>query len=169
MTDRELSGDAWTIGSARAKNGDAHQVPLSQAAQGVLGGVKRIKGAAGYVFTTSGSTPVSGFAKAKMRLDKAMAEVAAKEAGEPVEIPPFVIHDLRRTAASGMARLGIAVHVVEKVLNHRGGTFGGIVSVYNRFSYDGEKRAALEAWARFVLELTGERAAGNVLRLEAGR
>ena len=153
MTEQELSGDVWTIGGARAKNGDAHQVPLSDPAKAVLGGVKRIKGAAGYVFTTSGSTPVSGFAKAKMRLDKAMAEVAAREAVEQFAPSPFVIHDLRRTAASGIARLGFPVHVVEKVLNHRGGTFGGIVSVYNRHDYANEKRAALEAWALLVLDI----------------
>jgi integrase len=158
MRDAEISGDVWTIPAARAKNSEAHAVPLSTAAQGVLAGVRRIKGA-GYVFTTNGSSAVSGFAKAKARLDKAM--------GEGVE--PFVIHDLRRTAASGMARLGIPPHVVEAVLNHRTGTVSGVARVYNRFTYEAEKRAALESWGRYVLELVGERQADNVVRLEGAR
>ena len=74
--------------------------------------------------------------------------------GGPVE--PFVIHDLRRTAASGMARLGIPPHVVEAVLNHRTGTVSGVARVYNRFTYEAEKRAALEAWGRYVLGMSAE-------------
>lgn len=131
----------------------------------------RIKGVAGYVFSTSGVAAVSGFAKAKARLDRVMAELAAEDAAkagdEPLQVPPFVIHDLRRTAASGMARLGVAVHVVEKTLNHRGGTISGVAAIYNRFDYAAEKRAALEAWGRYVLALTSGKPAENVVRLEA--
>ena len=70
------------------------------------------------------------------------------------EVPEWRLHDLRRTAASGMARLGQPVHVVEAVLNHRGGVISGIAAVYNRYSYAEEKREALEAWGSFIADLT---------------
>ena len=68
-----------------------------------------------------------------------------------------------------MAKLGFPVHVVEAVLNHASGTISGVAAIYNRHDYAAEKRAALEAWGRYVLELVGERkAGGNVVQLEAG-
>ena len=66
----------------------------------------------------------------------------------------FTLHDLRRTAATGMAKLGVAPHVVERILNHVSGTFGGVAGVYNRFAYVPEMRAALELWARHLDSLS---------------
>jgi hypothetical protein len=63
---------------------------------------------------------------------------------------------LRRTLASGLARFGQPVHVIEAVLNHRSGTISGVAAVYNRHAYLEEKRAALELWARHVLTLAGK-------------
>ena len=168
MTEREIVGDLWTIPAARSKNGDEHPVPLSGAARAVLEGVHRIKNRAGYLFTTNGETPVSGFTRATDRLRAKMAEIAATDAGEPVEIAPFTLHDLRRTAATGMAGLGFPPHVVEAVLNHRSGTRRGVAGVYNRFNYAEEKRQALEAWARQVLALVEGRP-GNVVALAGAR
>jgi hypothetical protein len=68
-------------------------------------------------------------------------------------VAPWVVHDLRRTAASGMARLGINLPVIEKVLNHAGGSFAGIVGVYQRHEFADEKRAALQQWADYVERL----------------
>jgi len=79
--------------------------------------------------------------------------LAAKrdEIGDRAEtIPHWILHDLRRTAATGMARLNIAPHVVDKVLNHVSGTIRGVAAVYNRFEYLEERRAALTAWGRYV-------------------
>ena len=80
---------------------------------------------------------------------------AAKNGGGPeqVVLPPWRLHDLRRTAASGMARLGVNLPVIERVLNHVSGSFGGIVGVYQRHEFQDEKRSALEAWGRFVTTL----------------
>lgn len=169
MTESEISGNVWTIPGARAKNGEPHAVPLSRLAMETLKGVQRIAGKPGYIFTTNGEAPVSGFTKGKARLDKAMARLAAADAGEPVEIDPFVIHDLRRTAASGMAELRIAPHVCEAVLNHRSGTVSGVARVYNRHDYAEEKREALEAWANRIAAIVGEQTADNVVTLEARR
>jgi integrase len=82
-------------------------------------------------------------------------------------IPHWTFHDLRRTFATGCARLGIGVHVVEAALNHRSGTIKGVAAIYNRYSYDEEKRAALAAWARHIEALvTG--APDNVVELRRG-
>ncbi|MEY8842869.1 tyrosine-type recombinase/integrase [Cribrihabitans sp. XS_ASV171] len=164
MTESELDGDTWRLPADRTKNGRAHDVPLSASARETLEGVERIKGPVGYIFTTTGQTPVSGYFKARNGIAARMVEIASDEAGEPVEIPHWTFHDLRRTAATGMARLGIAVRVTEAVLNHVSGTASGIVSVYQRHDYGDEKRRALEAWARLVADLVNGRA-GNVVRI----
>jgi integrase len=98
--------------------------------------------------------PVDGFGFAKARIDHLL----------PGSIAGWRLHDLRRTFASGCARLGVAIHVVEKLLNHSSGTFRGIVSVYQKHDFGNEQRAAMELWARDVEGLvTG--APGNVVAL----
>lgn len=164
MTDSEIDGALWRLPAARTKNGRAHAVPLSDSTGDVLRAVPRIKSATGYVFTTSGETPVSGFHKAREHLARRMVENAAKERGEPVSIDHWTFHDLRRTAATGMARLGIPVRVTEAVLNHVSGTGGGIVAVYQRHDFADEKRSALDAWSRMVLQLV-RGGGGNVVQL----
>ena len=164
MTDAEIAGDIWHLSADRTKNGRAHDVPLSQATLDSLAAVERIKGPLGYVYTTNGQTSVSGFYKGRNNIAKHMKEVAESELGEPVEIRRWTWHDLRRTAATGMARLGIPVRVTEAVLNHVSGTGGGIVAVYQRHDYADEKRNALDAWARFVESIV-DGDAQNVVRL----
>jgi integrase len=75
-------------------------------------------------------------------------------------MPSWVIHDLRRTAASGMARLGIGLSVIEKVLNHVSGSFAGIVGVYQRHEFADEKRQALQRWADYVERLVDKQRIG---------
>ena len=113
---------------------------------GIIAAMPRIQTAGGFVFTSNGRTRIANFSRGKTALDSAMH-------GEN----HWTLHDLRRTAASGMARLGIALPVIEKALNHSSGSFRGIVSVYQRHSYADEKRNALQAWARFVLSLKSAR------------
>ncbi len=166
MTEAEIDGAAWRLPAARVKNGRPHTVPLSDAALAVLKASPRIKSKPGYIFTTTGPSPVSGFHKARERLAARMSEIAARERGVPVSIDHWTFHDLRRTAATGMARIGIPVRVTEAVLNHVSGTGGGIVAVYQRHDFADEKRAALEAWSRLVLQLV-EGKVDNVVQLEA--
>jgi hypothetical protein len=66
---------------------------------------------------------------------------------------PWRIHDLRRTAASGMASLGFQPHIIERVLNHLSGAQGGLVSVYQRHEYIEERKRAIEAWGNYVERL----------------
>jgi integrase len=164
MTDREITGKVWHLNSERTKNGRAHDVSLSDATQDVLASVERIISKPQYVFTTNGDSPLQGFHKGRKYLADAMETVAAEESGNKVEIPHWGFHDLRRTAATGMARLGIPVRVTEAVLNHISGTGGGIVAVYQRHDYADEKREALESWAQFVTGLVEGRR-DNVVRL----
>jgi hypothetical protein len=70
-------------------------------------------------------------------------------------VPPWRIHDLRRTAVTGMARCGADLHVIERAVNHVSGSFGGIVATYQKHKYSEEVRAALEAWSCKVTEIVG--------------
>lgn len=163
-----LHGDdpVWTLPAARTKNGNEHVVPLSAAAVDILRDLPRIDGS-DFVFTTTGRTHASGYSRAKIFLDNAMKAAAGEDAEPLLE---WRFHDLRRTAASGMARLAQPVHIVEAVLNHRSGTISGVAAIYNRFDYRDEKRRALEAWARFVLDLADDWPAENVVAIrEAAR
>ena len=108
------------------------------------------------LFSGNGITPVSGFSSAKARLDAAMGAT------------DWVLHDLRRTATTGLARLGIAPHVADKVLNHAAGTIRGVAATYNRFEYLAERTAALDAWGRLVESMVRPVPA-NVIQLAAPR
>ena len=92
----------------------------------------------------SGQRPVTSFSACKRRLDQLIADLTAACRSA------VVIHDLRRSTASGMAKLGTAPHVIEAVLNHKSGVIRGIAAVYNRFDYAPERREALERWSAHV-------------------
>jgi integrase len=153
MTWNELSNDGATlvIPASRTKNRRPHLLDLPRAAQEILGNIKHIAGKPAYVFTTNGKTPVSGFSKIKTRLDHAILAAAKDERRKEVMVPPWRLHDLRRTAATGMAAIGVQPHVIEAVLNHVSGHRAGVAGIYNRFDYRNEKREALEHWATRVL------------------
>ena len=80
---------------------------------------------------------------------------------------PWVLHDLRRTVASGMARLGVRLPVIEKILNHASGTFRGIVGVYQRHDFAAEKRDALARWADHVDSIVSGKPVGKVVSLRS--
>lgn len=168
MTDAEIRGQVWHLAASRTKNGRAHNVPLSKAASAVLDAMQRVKNDAGYIHCTNGESAVQGFHKARAAIANKMAELAAEDAGEAVEIPAWTFHDLRRTCATGLARLGVPVRVTEAVLNHISGTGAGIVAVYQLHDYADEKRDALEAWGRYVLALV-EGQPDNVVHLVEAR
>jgi integrase len=157
-TEIDVDKRTWTLPRHRVKSDRGHEVHLSDAAIEVLRSLPRILSAGNerdLVFTVTGTTAVSGFGNAKRRFDLIMTEARRQSLGlsEHTKIPDWRLHDLRRTAATGMARLNIAPHVVDKVLNHSGGTIRGMGAVYNRFEYLEERRAALEAWGRYVDKL----------------
>jgi len=139
----------WEIPGERTKNKQAHVVPLPLAICNVLETLPQTND---FVFTTTGDTPVSGFGKAKARLDERVAELRAHDGLEGV--PPWTLHDLRRTMVTMMnEQLGITPHVVEAVVNHISGlTKAGVAGVYNRALYLDERRRALKAWSEYLID-----------------
>jgi integrase len=118
-----------------------------------------------FVFTTNnGKSAVSGWNRMKRRLDARMAELAKAEKGAKATIPPWRVHDLRRTAVTGMAELGIRPDVIELCVNHQSGARGGIAGVYNRSELLPERKIALERWAAHLTGLTAPKS-DKVIRL----
>jgi len=171
---REVSLDdhaQWTIAKERAKNGKAHTVDLHPEATRLLDPLgeeaaprlmKAADGCKDLVFSTTGCTPVSGFGRVKTRIDARMQEILGGK------FQPWRIHDLRRTAASGMAALGFHPHVIERILNHLSGAQGGLVSVYQRHEFRKERKAAILAWGDHLMRLVGAeeaKPASNVVPL----
>jgi integrase len=151
-----------TLGADRTKNKRAHFVPLAPMARETLSSVPRLAGCP-YVFSTNGRTPVSGWSKVKQRLDVLM------EAEMGHALKPWRLHDLRRTCAATMARIGVNIVVTEKLLNHAGGVSGGIVAIYQRHDYEPERRAALEAYERYLRGLLDGTDGDNIVPLAGAR
>ena len=168
MTWREIdrSNQLWTLSRERTKAGRAHEVPLSALALSILEDCPRL---GEYVFSTgrsgtqrisggaSTARPISGWSKAKAALDKlalTKAKAIAIEPGEeaPTGFSDWHLHDLRRTAARHMAKLGVDRVVIAKILNH---AEQEVTAIYDRHRYDAEKRRALEAWAQRLGEIVG--------------
>jgi integrase len=146
----DLGKKVWNLPAARAKNSRAHEIQLSDLALEIIGSVYRTSDR--FVLSSDGFKPLSGWSAAKSRLDRHMPGIA-----------PWRLHDLRRTAASGMASLAIAPHVVDRVLNHTSGTISGVAAIYNRHEYRDERRAALQTWSNYVANLIDPAAAANVV------
>jgi integrase len=175
----DLKQRNWTMPREKTKNNRGHEVQLSDTAIEVLRSIPRINKE--LAFTTNGESSVSGFSRAKRRLDAEMIRARRRSLGLPEdddayrkaiglsaskplpeEIPNWTLHDLRRTAATGMARLNFPPHVVDKILNHVTGTIRGVAAVYNRFEYLEERRAALETWGKHIHVLTQARSSSGI-------
>jgi len=145
----DLKEKVWRLPRERVKVNRAHEVPLSTLAIELLESLPRFgndgeNDGERYVFTTTGGKKAfAGFGKCKKRLDT-MAEVEG-----------WRIHDLRRTMATGLARLGVPVSTISQVLNH---AQGGVTWIYNRHSYLPEKTEALQKWANRIAEILSEKA-----------
>ena len=161
----DLGAGEWTIAKERCKNGKAHTVDLHPDAVRLLdrlgdAAAARRAGDGEFVYSTTGRTPVSGFSKIKGRIDARMKEILGSKFQE------WHTHDLRRTAASGMAALGFQPHVIERVLNHVSGAQGGLVGVYQRHEYREDRKRASMAWGAHVMALvSAEKPASNVVPL----
>ncbi len=152
----------WSLPGARTKNGRPHDVPLSDAALAILAAVERREGRD--LLFGEGDGPFAAWSRCKGRLDSRIArQKAADRIGRPLEAAeaprpddrprPWVLHDLRRTAVTGMAELGVQPHVIEAVVNHISGHKAGVAGVYNRATYAVEKRQAMDRWAEHVMAL----------------
>jgi len=160
----EIAGLRWAevdpeepalhLPAARTKNGHAHDVPLCAQALSILDGLPHL----GDLAFTIRRKPITGFGHLKEKLDAASG------------VTDWTLHDLRRTVASGLQRLGVRLEVTEAVLNHRSGSTAGIVGVYQRHDYANEKREALQRWGDYVEQLVGGKAADDkVVPIRIGR
>ena len=144
----------WTLPGARAKNGVAHIVPLSPQARAILRVCPQFDESDLVFLGLRG--PFNSFARAKAALDRASG------------VKDWRLHDLRRTVATGLQRLGVRLEVTEAVLNHIAGSRAGIVGVYQRHDWAEEKRAALNAWGEHVAAIVeGREATGKVTAFRA--
>jgi integrase len=137
----DLARRIWTIPKSRTKNAKAHVVYLSEQA---LSAVTRADRRGPLVFSLLGTKPFQEFSRAKRVLDQLSG------------VTGWRVHDLRRTCVSGMARLGVAPHVADKILNHQTGTISGVAAVYQRHEFLAERRAALDLWGAHVSQLLKE-------------
>ena len=144
----EIKDGAIHLEGERTKTGKPHLIPLSSAARRIIDQIER-NGA--YVFRTSTGRPSTNWARAKTTLD------------EVSDVSGWIIHDLRRTVATGLQQLGIPLPVTEEILGHVSGSRSGVVGIYQRYNYEPEKRAALEAWGARVMALVEGREPGKVV------
>jgi integrase len=122
----------------RTKNGKPHIVHLSEAALALMA---HLPDRRSFVFSSTGERPFQNFSPAKRELDMLSG------------VTGWRLHDLRRTCVSGMARLGIAPHVADKILNHQSGAISGVAAVYQRHEFMVERKAALNLWGEYVATL----------------
>jgi integrase len=162
----EIGGLRWSevnldkaeivLAKERVKNKRTHVVPLSGPALAILQAQPRRDGC-DLVFGY-GKKGFSSWAHAKERLDRAIAEN-----GKPISA--WTIHDLRRTAVTGMAEIGVEPHIIEAVVNHQGGHKGGIAGIYNHAKYEIPKARALQQWATHLMDIVENRASKKIVPL----
>src|SRR6266568_1058912 len=131
----DLDQRLWSLPNRRTKNGKPHIVHLSDQSIAVL---NRAPNLGQFVLSLSGAKPFQMFSLAKRHLDELSG------------VRDWCLHDLRRTCVSGMARLGVAPHVADKILNHQTGTISGVAAVYQRHDFVAERRDALQLWGTHV-------------------
>ncbi|MGZ5838965.1 MAG: tyrosine-type recombinase/integrase [Croceibacterium sp.] len=136
----DLEGAVWTLPAQRSKNGRAHSLPLMPMALSIIREVPRVLGR-DLLFGERAARGFTAFALGKRDLDARSG------------VRDWVVHDIRRSVATGMANLGVGPHIVEEVLNHRSGHKGGIAGIYNRSRYEREVRAALGMWCDHIRTL----------------
>ena len=133
----DLDGAAIRLPASRTKVKEGRTIPLSPQAVAILEALPRLAGP--YLLSATGERPWCDFPRSKRSLDKRLPGMS-----------PWVLHDLRRSCATGLQRLGARLETIEAVLGHVSGSRRGIVGTYQRHAFETEARAALEAWGRHV-------------------
>jgi integrase len=139
----EVNGDAMNLPGERTKNKRPHVIPLAPTGRRLLAERPR--------------TGEAVFKFANWSIHKRLLDERSGVTG-------WVIHDIRRSVATGMADIGIAPHIIEQILNHQSGHKGGVAGIYNRSSYAAEKAAALARWDEHVRGLV-DGSSGKVVGL----
>lgn len=155
------TAEVWAIPAKLMKNNLDHVTPCNSEVAGALGMLMRKR--AGLIFTTTGVTAISGFSKAKKALNKRMLAILRSRAeargenivdvDDAIILPPWRLHDLRRTGVTALQAMGVPIEVTEDILAHTSGTREGVAGVYNKYRYLPEKRVALDLWGEFLRDL----------------
>jgi integrase len=141
----ELRDGAILLPGSRTKNGREHLIPLSAPARVILTDHLQHKDEERRLVFGRRTGPFSGWSKCKEALDRRIAKVAGRS------LPHWTPHDLRRSFATHAAGIGIQPHIIEAVLNHVSGHKGGVAGIYNKATYEPQKRTALDRWAAHLL------------------
>ena len=154
-------GHGLRLPAGRSKNGEARVIWLAEPARRLLADLPHHAGA-DWLLTATGRAPYTNYGHAKAVLDAAIAAARARAAGPSTAeqlgghaMPAWRLHDLRRTVATGLQRLGIRLEVIEAVLGHVSGSRTGVVGVYQRHRFEAEARDALGRWGAHVERLMG--------------
>jgi integrase len=158
----DLPNRIWKLPATRAKNGREHLVPLSDAAMALITGLPKITSKGEWLFISSDIGPPSNLSKRKRQLDALMLEELRKIDPEISELRPWRLHDLRHTLKTWMQRVRIPKDVRNATQNHYDGSMD---ELYGHYSFEKEKREALEKWAQHIVEITS---GGSVVGLRHG-
>lgn len=152
MTWDEIDVDRsmWTIPASRTKNGRTHVLPLPQVAIEIIKSVPHVVDR-DYLF----GVRAAGFTLWSVHKRLLDARLGT--------IPPWRIHDTRRSVATGMANLGVQPHIIETVLNHYSGHRAGVAGVYNKSPYEREVKAALSLWADHIQKLVEDTEVASIV------
>ncbi len=156
----DIENQTWTVPADRSKTGRALKVPLPSAAVEEIEAAMDKAAGKTLVFSTTGRTPISGFSRAKLRLDMAtqkLIDIAVLEADREVEpVPGWRLHDFRRTMVSTMADMGVDPTVADRCLNHKASaTMSTVQRVYQQSDLFKQREHATNAWAAKVMEWAG--------------
>ena len=165
-TELDLTVAEWLLPAGRTKNGNDHLLHLPIHAITILETLRGGTSKTGPVFTTDGRVPIAGFSKSKMALDDQIASILANIPDAAVRIgaalPQWVVHDLRRSLATGCQSMSIPMEVVEAVRSQVGTRKAGVRGLYQLYDYFDEKAEALQRWADLVTRAAAALAKGDV-------
>jgi integrase len=155
----EIAGDTIRIPRERSKNFELRPIPINAPAAEIIKALPRFV-RSDFVFSTTGTTAVSGWSRAKAALD-----AAATDINDGMPLAPWRTHDMRRSVATGLQRLGISLQAIEAVLGHVTGSRSGIVGTYQRYAFEPEARAALAAWGEHIQRIVSAGAASQTAKV----
>ena len=151
----EVLDDQIVLPPSRVKNNRAHAIPLVPAVRAIFAGRERN---GEFVFGRRQGLPFGGWSQSKSALDRRIDAMDHK-------LEPWVIHDLRRTMATRTAESGTPPHIIEAILNHASGHKAGVAGIYNRASYEPQKRISLEKWSNHLETLISGKRSSKVVNL----
>lgn len=174
----ELQDNALRLPAARSKSGEGRAIWLPSPAQAVVSALPRYADC-DWLLTASGRNPFKAYGTSKNRLDVEIARTRAEaRLGRPLKegeapsaedaLPAWRVHDIRRSVATGLQRLGTQLEVIEAVLGHISGSRAGIVGTYQKHGFEAEARKALARWGEHLERLL-DPAPAKVVKLRAGR